>query len=94
MNNKNKIPENITELEKLIYQFPEVVKYSYEELEPHHITTYLTALASSFNSFYGNTQILIEENNYMAYHLDLIKAFYQTMKNGLWLLGIETPERM
>jgi arginyl-tRNA synthetase len=94
LNNKNKIPENITELEKLIYQFPEIVKYSYEELEPHHITTYLTALASIFNSFYGNTQILIEENNYMAYHLDLIKAFLETMKNGLWLLGIETPERM
>jgi arginyl-tRNA synthetase len=88
------VPENITELEKLIYQFPEIVKYSYEELEPHHITTYLTELASSFNSFYGNTQILVEGNIYMAYHLDLIKAFLETMKNGLWLLGIETPEKM
>lgn len=92
--NKKEIPDNITELEKLIYQFPEVVKYSYKELEPHNITNYLTGLASSFNSFYGNTQILIESNKYMAYHLDLIKAFYQTMKNGLWLLGIETPDRM
>ena len=94
LNNKSEPPKNITELEKLIYQFPEIVKYSYEELEPHHITTYLTMLASSFNSFYGNTQIVVEGNIYMAYHLDLIKAFYQTMKNGLWLLGIETPEKM
>jgi len=94
LNNKKEIPENITELEKLIYQFPEIVEYSYKELEPHHITTYLTELASSFNSFYGNTQILIEENKYMIYHLNLIKAFLETMKNGLWLLGIETPERM
>jgi len=91
---KTDIPTEITDLEKLIYKFSEVVKYSYEELEPHHITNYLTELASSFNSFYGNTQILVADNKYALYHLSLIKAFYQTMKNGLWLLGIEIPERM
>ena len=100
------IPEVITNLEKLLYQLPEVVVYSYESLEPHHIATYLTELASAFNTFYGNTQILptrnathnvvsgAEENIYMTYHLNLIKAFSQTIQNGLWLLGIEIPERM
>ncbi len=91
---KKDIPEEVTELEKYIYQFPEVVEHAYEKLEPHHIATYLTELASSFNTFYGNTQILKEENKNALYHLNLIKAFYQTMKNGLWLLGIEIPERM
>jgi arginyl-tRNA synthetase len=91
---KNEFPENVTDLEKFLYQFPEVVAYAYESLEPHHIATYLTELASSFNTFYGNTQILSEENKYMAYHLELVKSFYQTMKNGLWLLGIEVPEKM
>lgn len=94
LDNKKEIPENVTDLEKKIYQFREVVEYSYKELAPHHIATYLTELASSFNTFYGNTQILKEDNSCMKYHLDLVKAFYQTMKNGLWLLGIETPERM
>ncbi|MEI7688674.1 MAG: arginine--tRNA ligase [Candidatus Nomurabacteria bacterium] len=93
-NGKNEIPENITELEKILYKFPEVVIYSYNELQPHQIATYLIELASAFNTFYGNTQILVEENKYMSYHLNLIKAFNQTMKNGLWLLGIEIPERM
>jgi len=88
------IPEESNELEKMLYRFPEIVEYSYGNLEPHHIAIYLTELASSFNSFYGNTQILKEENKYMIYHLNLVKAFYQTMKNGLWLLGIEIPERM
>ena len=91
---KKEIPESVTDFEKYIYQFPEVVEYSYQSLQPHHIATYLTKLASEFNTFYGNTQILVEENKYMSYHLDLIKAFTQTMKNGLWLLGIEVPERM
>lgn len=91
---KKSIPEEITDLEKLLYQFPEIIERSYSLLEPHHIATYLTSLASSFNNFYGNTKILDNENKYGSYHLELIKAFYQTMKNGLWLLGIETPERM
>ena len=83
-----------TELEKMLYKFPEIVKHSYNLLEPHHIATYLTQLASAFNTFYGNTKILDKENKYLNYHLDLVKAFYQTMKNGLWLLGIETPDKM
>ena len=94
MDDKNNIPEEITDLEKLLYQLPEIVEYSYKTLDTHHISTYLTKLASAFNAFYGNTQILVEENKCMVYHLSLIKAFYQTMKNGLWLLGIETPEKM
>jgi len=90
----NNIPEKITDLEKMLYQFPEVVERSYDQLEPHHIATYLTGLSSAFNTFYGNTKILDVENEYITYHLELVKAFYQTMKNGLWLLGIETPEKM
>ena len=94
LNNKKEIPEQVTELEKNIYKFPEIVEYSYVNTEPHHIAKYLTELASAFNTFYGNTQILKDDNVYAKYHLDLVKAFYQTMKNGLWLLGIEVPERM
>lgn len=87
-------PEEITILEKMLYKFPEVVAYSYEELEPHHISTYLTELASAFNSFYGNTHILNDENKFKSYHINLVQAFYTTIKNGLYLLGIQTPEKM
>lgn len=87
-------PTEVTELEHLLYQFPEVVARSYEQLEPHHIATYLTHLASSFNSFYGNTQILNKDDKYTSYRLALVESFYQTMKNGLWLLGIKVPEKM
>ena len=92
--NKNEIPKEITNLEKLLYQFPEIINHVYQEFAPHYISTYLTELASAFNAFYGNTKILDNENKYIAHHLNIVKSFYQTMKNGLWLLGIETPERM
>ena len=84
----------ITSLEHFLYQFPEIVARAYESLEPHHIATYLTELASEFNSFYANTQILNKEDPHTPYRIALVQAFHTTMKNGLYLLGIETPEKM
>ncbi|MES2930685.1 MAG: arginine--tRNA ligase [Patescibacteria group bacterium] len=89
-----KIPEEVTGLERLLYQFPEVVAHSYESLEPHHIATYLTELASAFNTFYANTTIVSLEDSYAPYRVAIVEAFYQTMENGLYLLGIKTPEKM
>lgn len=93
INNTN-APEEITVLEKLLYQFPEVVAHAYEELEPHHIATYLTELASAFNSFYGNTLVVNKDDQHSGYRVALVEAFKNTMKNGLYLLGIQTPEKM
>jgi arginyl-tRNA synthetase len=87
-------PAEVSVLEKLLYQFPEVVLHAYQELEPHHITTYLTELASAFNSFYANTIVLNSDDSHSGYRVAIVSAFYQTMKNGLYLLGIQTPEKM
>jgi arginyl-tRNA synthetase len=88
------IPSDITVLEKTLYRFPEVVAHSYEQLEPHHIATYLTELASAFNSFYGNTVIVNKNDPYAPYRVALVSAFHTTMQNGLYLLGIKTPNKM
>lgn len=60
-------PTEVTDLEKMLYQFPEIVEHSYDLLEPHHITTYLTELASAFNGFYNSTPILKEDNKYISF---------------------------
>lgn len=88
------IPDEITILEKILYQFPEVVERSYTLLEPHHIATYLTELSSAFNNFYGNTMIVNKNDPYSSYRIALVEAFHQTMKNGLYLLGVKTPDKM
>lgn len=90
----NEFPLETSELEKNIYLFEEVVERAYLNLEPHHIVNYLTELASSFNSFYGQTKILNEDNKEANYQLKLVKSFYITMKNGLYLLGIKIPPKM
>jgi len=85
----------VGELEKLIYQFGESVERSTKDLAPHHLITYLTDLAGAFNAYYANNKIIEEENKEQtAYRILLTKAVRQILKNGLWVLGIKSPQRM
>jgi len=92
INHSSLVPKEVAEFERLLPRFPAVVERAAFEYEPHHVTTYLTELASSFNSWYAKERILGDTHE--AYKLMLTRAFATTMKNGLWLLGIEAPERM
>ena len=85
-------PKVVTELERILYRFPEIAKRAKVEYEPHHVTVYLTELASAFNSWYANVPVIGGKNE--KYGLALTRAFQITMQNGLWLLGIKTPEHM
>jgi arginyl-tRNA synthetase len=83
-----------TDLEKMLIHFPEVVQHAIEQWSPHFIVTYVLALAQAFNSWYGNTKILDENDSASPYKIALTAAFAQTMTNGLHLLGISVPEKM
>ncbi len=86
--------EEILEIEKILYKFPEIVSRAQDEYAPHYITHYLIELAHNFNNFYGNNQIVNNGDSESPYKLALTKAFTRIMQNGLYLLGIESPERM
>jgi len=88
------LPEEISEVEKLLYRFPEVVFRSASEYEPHYIASYLIEIARAFNSYYGNTVIAKKEDKISQYKVALTYAFSFVMKKGLHLLGIEAPEKM
>ena len=81
-------------LEKLIYQFPEVVLQAQKERAPHHIVVFLTELAGAFNTFYAHEKIVDTTDEYAPYKLALSEAVKITLKNGLWALGIKAPEKM
>lgn len=85
----------ISDLEKILYRFPEIVGHAISEYAPQYIVTYLIEIAHAFNSFYGANKIVDEENKEVSAHrLALARATQIILKNGLWLLGIEAPERM
>ncbi|MDP2593094.1 MAG: arginine--tRNA ligase [bacterium] len=81
-------------LERLIIRFPEIVERAASEYAPHHIVTYLTEIAGQFNSWYAKEKIVDKGDPSSPYKIALTYAFAQVMKNGLWLLGIKTPEKM
>lgn len=84
----------ITEVEKIIYRFPEVVERAGKEYAPHYLVTYLTELAGAFNSFYAQNKIIDEGDPTSPYKVALTEAVSHILKNGLHLLGIKVPEKM
>jgi arginyl-tRNA synthetase len=86
------IPPEAPLLARLVTRFPEVVRRAEEARAPHILVTYLTQLAGEWNSFYAQERILGGENE--AYKLSLVRAFVATMRNGLTILAISTPEKM
>ena len=87
-------PQNSYKVEKLINKFPEFIKIAYEDRAPHRVMTYLMELAGEFNSFYAQEKIVDPTDEFAPYKVAVAKAVSQTLKNGLWTLGIKTPERM
>jgi arginyl-tRNA synthetase len=85
-------PKEPYAIERAILHYPEVVARAARELAPNYLLTYLTELASTWNAFYANEQILGSSEE--AYKQRVARAFATTMTNGLTLLGIPTPERM
>ncbi len=85
-------PQEVGVTERLLYRFPEIVSRAAKEFEPHYIATYLIELAGAFNSFYAKNKIIGSDEE--SYRLVLTKAVAIVLKNGLWLLGIDAPERM
>lgn len=84
----------ITDVERLISRFPDVVARSIQEWAPHYVVSYLLELAQTFNSWYGNTKIINESDTKTPQRLAVTAALQQTIRNGLWLLGISVPEKM
>jgi arginyl-tRNA synthetase len=85
--------KGVRDIERLLYRLPEVIERAREGYAPNLITTYLTELASAYNNFYNNEQIISDEPE-APYRLAITKAFNTVMKNGLTVLGIPAPERM
>lgn len=76
-------------LARLLAQFPDIVKDAAENYAPSTLCTYLFQLAQQFNAFYANNPIVGND-----LRLALTAATAQILKNGLYLLGIETLEQM
>lgn len=91
--------ETISDLEpgertlvRKLSEYNDVVVKATSELMPHHICGYLYELAQTFNRFYEHNRVLGSGRE--AVRLELVKAYANTLRSGLELLGLPTPEKM
>jgi arginyl-tRNA synthetase len=87
--------QTLSDVERTLLHFPEIVERAIAEYAPQHIVTYLLELARTFNAFYAANQIIDASDIQTSSHrLALAQATSVVLKNGLTLLGIKAPERM
>jgi len=83
---------NEDHLVKKIAEFPQIVELAQKDLNPALIANYSFELARSFNEFYHSCPVIGDKSE--AFRLMLVDAFRTTLKNALYLLGIEVAEEM
>lgn len=83
-------------LVKQLLRFEEEVAKSAEELTTHNTAHYLVELVSIFSRWYENNRVFSDnvERPLRWARINLLKAVRNVLANGLYLLGIETVEKM
>ena len=80
---------------QLLADYPSVVKQAGDEFSPAIIANYTYDLVKEYNQFYHDFSILREENAALRnFRLVLSATIAKLIKNGMYLLGIDVPERM
>ncbi|HEY5112243.1 MAG TPA: arginine--tRNA ligase [Acidimicrobiales bacterium] len=73
---------------------PEVFTSSLSSLQPHRLCTYLFDLAQRFTFFYDACPVLSAEGALREERLALCDLTARTLRLGLSVLGIDTPDQM
>ncbi|HEX3023154.1 MAG TPA: DALR anticodon-binding domain-containing protein [Lachnospiraceae bacterium] len=74
--------------------YPEKIYDAAQRYEPSIITRYIINLATTFNRFYHECNILNVEKELQMARLILVDITQKVIKDAMGLLGIECPEEM
>ncbi len=81
-------------LVRLLVRFGEVLPTILEDFRPNLLANYVLELARAFHSYFEACPVLKAEEPTRSSRLALCELTSRTLKQGLYLLGIEVPERM
>ncbi len=81
-------------LVRKLEQFPKAVEGAARSCEPVIMCNYLLELCGTFNRYYNHHRILGQEEGLTGARILLSDCVRQVLRNGLTLLGIQTPEEM
>ncbi len=82
-----------------ISEWPKCVELSIKKLEPHRITTYLYELSSEFHHYWNlgksdKSKRFIDEDKISMEKIIFLKSVQIVIKNGMNIIGVDTPEKM
>lgn len=88
-------PDEVMELGRRLYRFPEVIERAGRDYSPHYVAGFVYQIAQDFNALYGRHTIIDTQNSGQSeYYLALAEATSLVIKKSLDLLGIEAPKQM
>ncbi|RLC30671.1 arginine--tRNA ligase, partial [Candidatus Woesebacteria bacterium] len=79
-------------LARTLARFPEIIIDATKNYSPNQICNYLFNLAQKYNNFYNQHRIIEGENEELR--IELTASTSRVLRNGLILLGIQSPGRM
>ncbi len=85
---------------KKISEWPKCIDIASSKLEPHRIPVYLYELASQFHSYWNlgkddeSKRFIHKENKISDEKIVFLKAISNTIKSGMLILNVDTPEKM
>jgi arginyl-tRNA synthetase len=79
---------------RIISRFPEAIVDAADKNEPSIVTRAVTDVAKAYNKFYYEHRILDEDAGVREARLRLTRTTQTVLKTGLYLIGMEAPERM
>ncbi len=82
------------EILRQLSRFPDTVKEAALRYEPSILTRAVTDLCQAYNKFYYEHRILDDGDGLAAARVKLTEAVKNVVKQGLYLIGMEAPERM
>lgn len=85
--------EQVWETEKLVANFSDIVRRAWRDREPSVIAKYALNLARTFNKYYANSKILVEDDQLNA-RLALVTAVSNVLTESLRLLGVKALQEM
>ncbi|MBR8537687.1 arginine--tRNA ligase [Carboxylicivirga sediminis] len=87
--------EKEIQLMRMISNFPSVVAEAGKVYSPALIANFVYDLSKEFNQFYHESPIAVEEDEAKrAMRLLLCQSVGTVIKNAMWMMGINVPERM
>ena len=81
-------------LAKAIAAFPAAVRGAADKNEPYLVARATMEVCTAFNRFYFCNHIMTDDAGVSAARLALTDAARITIKKGLYLVGLQAPERM